>query len=81
MVAMSVVPRRGSCCSRRAWSAHGFQRWKDLAPVGLAAEPVGDHKNTSVRGEETRGGNHGQQKPQAAQELGLFIFYCSWVKL
>lgn len=42
---MSVVPRRDSCCDPRAWSAQDFQRWKDLAPVGLAAEPVGDHKH------------------------------------
>lgn len=79
-MAMSVVPRRGSCCGPRAWSAQGFQRWRDLAPVGLEAESVGDHKNILVRGEETRGDNHGQQKPQAAQELGLFIFYYDWVK-
>jgi len=48
--------------------------------VGLAAEPVGDHNTILVSGKETSGNNHGQQKPQAAQERGFFIFYCDWVK-
>lgn len=60
------------------WSAQGFQRWRALDPVG--AEPVGDHKNILARSRETRGDNHGQQKPQAAQEQGLFIFYYRLVK-
>lgn len=54
--------------------------WKALAPVGLAAEPVGDRRNILARGEETMGENYGQQKPQAAQELPLFICHYHWVK-
>lgn len=74
---MSVVPCRSSSSGPRVWSAQSFQRWRDLAPVGLASEPVGDHKNILVRGEETRGDNHVQQKPQATQGYNLLSFIMS----
>lgn len=70
----------GSCCGPRAWSGQGFQMWRALAPVGFAAEPVGDRRNILARGKETMGENYGQQKPQAAHELPLFICHHHWVK-
>lgn len=54
-----------SCCGPRAWSGQGFQMWRALAPVGSAAEPVGDRRNILARGKETMGENSGQQKPHA----------------
>lgn len=70
----------GSCCGPRAWSGQGFQMWRALAPVGLAAEPVGDRRITVARGGETMGENSSQQKPQAAHELPLFLSHYHRVK-
>lgn len=61
----------GSCCGPRAWSGQGFQMWRTLAPVGLAAEPVGDRRNIG-QGQ----GNHGRKlrpaKPTSSTRAATF---------